>query len=188
VLARLDAWEAAGVPTHFQGMRFGTYPAGPETTAAVAGCRAWLTEARRPGLLLHGAFGVGKTGLAVSVLWEALEAEGLPGRFMAVPDLLDAIRASYRSEGPSPLDALKTAPLLVLDDLGAERVTDWVAERLFVLVNARHGNPAVRTVFTSNLPPSKLGAHLGERIAWRIIEMCQVVKVDGGNLRDRGAA
>jgi DNA replication protein DnaC len=77
---------------------------------------------------------------------------------------------------------VRTVPLCVLDDIGAERVTDWVRERLFVIVNARH-DADLPTIFTSNLAPPALDDHLGERTMWRIIEMCEVVHLDGPNLR-----
>src|SRR5262249_51929228 len=126
--------------------------------------------------------------------------------FITVPDLLTRLRQSYDRDGGAGgvggaserelLDDLDGAPVLVLDDLGAERATDWAVERLFGLLNRRHDwrRP---TVLTSNLGPKPLAEHLGERIAWRVVEMCRrggeagarfLVELRGPNLRDRAAA
>jgi DNA replication protein DnaC len=80
------------------------------------------------------------------------------------------------------LGAVKNTTLLVLDDVGSERVNDWVQEKLFVIINHRH-DYHMETIFTSNLSPAQLVRHLGERTAWRILEMCAVVHLDGPNLR-----
>lgn len=191
------------VPTRFRRCAFSTYPRTPETDALVtrlefwidgpaeeAGDDAWDTwkAERKESLLLYGAFGTGKTGLAVSVLKRFIHGWREPALFVTVPELLDIIRAGYDKARPSGerdlLREAKTVPLLVLDDLGAERVTDWVQERLFVIINARH-DEELATIFTSNLGPDELGDHLGERITWRIVEMCDVIHLAGPNLRDR---
>ena len=78
------------------------------------------------------------------------------------------------------------ADVLILDDLGAERLTEWAAERLYMLIGQRHDEERT-TVFTSNLSLEDVAAKLGERTTWRILEMCgadNIVEVKGPNLRD----
>lgn len=162
---------------------------GPDEHANVKAFNAWKTGRKR-SLLLHGPYGVGKTGLAIGILRLEINTFG-GGLFFTVPTLLDHIRRTY---GPNPIadeheivQAVKTTPFLVLDDLGAERVTEWVREKLFTIINHRHDED-LPTVFTSNLDMAELGQHIGERTTWRIVEMCQVIHVDGPNLRDMKGA
>lgn len=167
------AWAYAarsGVPRGYWRLGLATHPA----PAAVAAGQAWLAAPRPDpaGLLLYGPTGTGKTGLGVGLLWAAWE-QGLEGQFVLVPALLDALRAQAGAldSGPDPLAPLRTVPLLVLDDLGAQRLTPFAEERIYVLINARHAD-ARRTVVTTNLPPDALDEALSTRIAWRLRALC----------------
>ena len=104
------------------------------------------------GLLFIGPCGVGKTHLAVSVLREAL-AKGMRGVYYDTRSLLSAIRSTYnpvtRASEADVLGEVMRAELLVLDDLGAERLTDWVEETMHLIVNTRY-NEQRPTVFTTN--------------------------------------
>lgn len=182
---------AANIPKRFAECTFKSYPVSEQTRPIVERVQSWATGAEKKGsLLLYGSFGTGKTGLAVSCLRATIEREQ-SSLFFTVPALLDAIRATYAPDSKvderKVIDAVKNAPFLVLDDLGAERVTEWVAEKLFTVINHRH-DEELPTVFTSNLDMAQLAAHIGERTAWRIVEMAEVVKVDGPNLRVKGEA
>lgn len=184
----------AQVPAMFEHCSFETYPVSQTTEQAVAAVKKWASDGGdgyAESLLLYGSFGTGKTGLAVSATRMATTERGMPALFLPTPSLLDRIRATYEkksdeSEGDL-IEAVKNTDLLVLDDLGAERPTEWVREKLFTIINHRH-DECMATIFTSNLAPKELAEHLGERTAWRIIEMSQVIKLDGPNLRDRKKA
>lgn len=114
-----------------------------------------------------GGAGRGKTSLAVGLLRE-LVSGGYGGSFCVVADLLDDIRNSYRtaeafSEAGEPqIAALKMVDVLVLDDIGAERVTStgWVQETLFKVISHRQTHNK-RTLFTSNHNLAQLAEHLG---------------------------
>jgi DNA replication protein DnaC len=80
------------------------------------------------------------------------------------------------------MEAVKTAELLVMDDLGSEKVTSWVQERLFVIVNHRYQEERP-TIFTSNIAPKDLPTQLGERTASRIMSMCEWIALDGEDYR-----
>lgn len=181
------------VPPRFTDATFATFPPSPLTAPLVTTVQAWACDPVRPGLLLAGRYGVGKTGLAISALRERTALTHCDALFVATPDLLDRIRETYNRErgDGSPaesqvMDAIKSITLLVLDDLGAERVTDWVAEKLFALLNHRH-NYELATIVTSNLAEGEMTTHLGQRISQRLAEMCQVLRFpdNAPNLRTR---
>lgn len=203
-------WERAEVPARFTSYTLENFPATERTQRAYDAVQLWVygpgidedleggayeaaldtyrdwEKKRNDSLLLFGPFGTGKTGLAVGALRELVERHGA-GMFLTVPNLLDRIRSSYGEKGDGDrelLDKVLETPVLMLDDIGAERVTEWVAEKLFTIINTRHDN-LLPTIFTSNLDPKQLAGHVGERTAWRIIEMCEVIRLDGPNLRDR---
>lgn len=183
------------LPVHFQGLMLKTYPiTTAEQQSIVDYLRAWMDpeveDCASKWLLLHGPYGTGKTGLAGALGAELLECGVVQSvQMVAVPALLDRIRATYdRTDRADETEAdvfdkLRDIECLILDDLGAERSTDWATEKLFTLINHRHDheNP---TIITSNLNPAELGAHIGERTMWRIAELAAVVSLEGcPNLR-----
>ncbi len=138
------------------------------------------------GLYFCGDVGSGKTHLAVAVMNELITRKRVPSLFVTVPELLDNLRGSYNDPGRNLdewMDAVKNADVLVLDDLGSERVTEWVRERIFVIVNHRY-REALPTIFTSNIGPEELPTQLGERTASRIISMCEGVELTGEDYRE----
>ncbi len=174
----------SGIPYRFHGFTLDTSPV---AKATVAKCRAWQNGTDN-GAYLFGPIGRGKTGLAVGLLQDELWEAG--GYFLNVPDTLARLREAVSDGGDQRQRiraAIDEAPLLVLDDIGVGRWTEWLEETLLNWINPRHGDPGYRTVFTSNLTLAELADHIGERTTWRIVEMCGdtgVVKVDGRNLRD----
>ncbi|MCH7580496.1 MAG: ATP-binding protein, partial [Chloroflexi bacterium] len=92
-------------------------------------------------LVLVGASGCGKTHIAAAITNRCLEL-GTPALFVVVPDLLDHLRAAYRPDAEVSYDQLfeqvRTAPVLVLDDLGTQSATPWAEEKLFQLINHRY--------------------------------------------------
>jgi DNA replication protein DnaC len=93
-------------------------------------------------LVFTGKYGCGKTHLAAAIAnYQVTAGRGLP-LLVVVPELLDHLRATFSPNSPTTLDRLfeqvKNAPLLVLDDLGAESATPWAKEKLFQLLNHRY--------------------------------------------------
>lgn len=141
------------------------------------------------GLYFCGGVGVGKTHLAVAVLNELIRRKRVPSLFVTVPELLDNLRGAYNDPGRDLdewMNTVQNADFLVLDDLGSERPTEWVRERIFVIVNHRY-REALPTVFTSNIGPKDLAAQLGERTASRIIAMCDWIALEGEDYRETTA-
>jgi DNA replication protein DnaC len=146
------------------------------------------------GLLLEGLPGVGKTHLAVAVLKQIVQTSGATGMFYDTRDLLRLIRSTYdpstRTTELQILRPVMTAELLVLDDLGAEKTSEWVEETMNLIVNTRY-NERRLTIFTSNyqdIPddtePNSLLFRIGHRMRSRLHEMCEFVQMDGADYRE----
>lgn len=148
-----------------------------------------LTEFRdgkRRGCFLMGEPGVGKTHLAVGLL-KMLIAMGKTGVFYNVVDLLDAIKASYDPAtgdgGREIAHEVSTRDVLVLDDFGAERMTPWVSDRLYAIINRRYQDGGMLIV-TSNLNENDLGERIGYRTRSRLYEICgEPVGIIGADYR-----
>lgn len=166
------------------------------TRGAVGEARAYVEELDERldegrGLWLFGDTGTGKTTLAMLVSKAALEA----GRSVAIyslPKLLARIRRTYESEpgGDSYLsffERLTSVDLLHIDDLGAEKRSDWVLEQLYALVNERY--EAQRSVLvTTNLSHEDLEEQIGARTVSRLAQMCDEVPLFGDDRRYGKAA
>jgi len=153
--------------------------------------QAALSVAKREtdrGLLLAGPTGTGKSHLAAAIVNHRL-ARCEEAVFCTVPELLADIRGVIKSEQDTSelMEIVKNADLLVLDDLGAEKTTEWVTEQLFILVNARLLGMK-ETIITTNFTEAtelieKLGGLAGERIVSRLVEMCDWVRLAGPDWR-----
>jgi len=197
---RLNRGRSRGVssviPPRYRGASFDRPPVSDmardlQTKIAVNEVRAYvddldarLREGR--GLWLFGDTGTGKTTLAMLISKAALEA----GRTVAIyslPKLLARIRRTYDSEpgGDSYLsffERLTSVDLLHIDDLGAEKRSDWVLEQLYALVNERY--EAERSILiTTNLPHPELEEQIGSRTVSRLTQMCDEVEVRGDDRR-----
>ncbi len=152
------------------------------------------------GLLFSGPCGVGKTHLAVAVLKDLVLEKQVSVRFVDETELLRRLQYSFGPDSPETerevLRPLYSAELLVWDDLGAGRPTEWVAETIRTILNFRYTRQK-QIVLTTNLPLKPAGSgyaenlgreqNLAERISAplysRIMEMCQVVEMDGRDFR-----
>ena len=145
------------------------------------------------GLLFIGPPGIGKTHVALSVLREVV-LKGMRGVYYDTRSLLSTIRSTYnpvtRASEAEVLHEVMQAELLVLDDLGAERLTDWVEETMHLIVNTRY-NEKRPTVFTTNfedLPDKGDSESLNYRVRFRLYsrlrEMCEFLEYDGPDYRE----
>jgi DNA replication protein DnaC len=145
------------------------------------------------GLFLLGPPGVGKTHLAVAVLSGVIRTRGARGLFYDTRDLLRVIRQTYdpaaHASERDVLKAVTEADLLVLDDLGAEKTSEWVEETLNLIVNQRYSAQRT-TIFTSNYDigdptdPDSLQVRVGLRMYSRLHEMCEFLHLDGADYRE----
>jgi len=137
-------------------------------------------------LILLGAYGGGKTHLAAAIANYCLE-RGHPTVFIVVPDLLDHLRATYSPGSAVTYDqrfeAILTAPLLVLDDLGTQQTTPWAQEKLYQLFNYRY-NARLPTVITSNRSLEEMNPRLRSRMTDP--EFCQIYRIVTRDFRGSG--
>jgi DNA replication protein DnaC len=145
------------------------------------------------GLFLIGPPGIGKSHLAVAVLKTVIASRGARGLFYDVRDLLKIIRSTYdpivRTTESQILRPVMQTDLLVLDDLGAEKTSEWVEETLNLIVNTRYSERRL-TIFTSNFEekedrtdPDSLLARVGFRMHSRLYEMCDFLEYEGADYR-----
>jgi DNA replication protein DnaC len=145
------------------------------------------------GLLFLGNCGVGKTHLAVSLLKQVIKEKGDGGLFYDFRDLLREIQASWDSVSQSSewevLRPVLEAKVLVLDELGANKPTEWVRDTIAHIINCRYNDRRL-TIFTSNYldTPQKSGEEtltdrIGVRLRSRLYEMCKEVEISGGDFR-----
>ena len=167
---------------------------------AKAIAKRWVDHwpAVEAGLLITGPVGVGKTHLAVAILNELVDTKGATALFCDFSDLLDRIQASFGKGSEESQDDIvapyRDAELLVLDELGARRPSDWVREILYGLLNTRYNRGRI-TILTTNFgdePDSRGGETLevrvGAPVRSRLWEMCQLVTIDAEDFRKKHRA
>lgn len=205
-VVRCDCWREgvgrqrlanANIPKRYQHCTIANFAAYNESLERGAEQARQLAEAFPvvgKGLFFEGQPGVGKTHLAVAVLKQVVQTTGARGLFYDTRDLLRVIRSTYdpsiRTTELEIVRPVMTAELLVLDDLGAEKTSEWVEETMNLIVNTRYNERRV-TIFTSNyedIPddsePNALVFRIGHRMRSRLHEMCEFVVLDGADYRE----
>lgn len=161
------------------------------------------------GLLLTGSIGVGKTHLAVGMLQALVEERGASGLFYDYRELLKQVQNSYNPRVASTeleiLAPVFDAEVLVLDEIGASKPTDWVWDTVAHILNTRYNDKRTTIITTNyaNLPPlgsttenagsqaraamreETLGDRIGERMRSRLQEMCSLVEMKGDDFRQK---
>ncbi len=157
----------------------------------------------KTGLLFIGPIGTGKTHLAVGTIQELLRSKGVPCLFYDYRELLKEIQNSYNaSVQTTELEILRPvfeAEVLVLDELGAVKPSEWVWDTVSLILNTRY-NDKRTTIITTNFSDQPagqisgprgaareetLGDRIGERMRSRLHEMCRIVQMDGIDFRQK---
>lgn len=178
----------SGLGKRFAQRRFETFQVTAETKpvfdACVRFCDTFSEDSK--GIRLVGNYGCGKTHLTAAIIHRLAE-RGIGGVFVVVPELLRAIRRGFNQANEDSDRLVKLtedAPLLVLDDLGAEKPSDWVREQLYVIINRRYEN-MLPTIITTNCSMQELVDRVGQRTVSRIIEMTTPYKITASDYRLR---
>jgi len=196
---QLQLVKAASLPRLYDGCRLANYKPVPGNSSQLrAFNHAFRLAESYPGdgrgLLLIGSCGVGKTHLAVAILRELLD-KGVRCLFYDFGALLKAIQATYNpNTHTSELEILSPvfdAKVLVLDELGASKPTEWVLDTMLQIIRARYNDRRL-TIFTSNYMDDRSGSEsetledrIGVRLRSRLYQMCQTVVIDGDDYRKR---
>jgi DNA replication protein DnaC len=173
----------------------------------------WETDGR--GLLITGTIGTGKTHIATGILQALVTERGAKGLFCDYRDLLKQVQNTYNQQvAETELDVLRPVfetDVLVLDELGAAKPTDWVWDTVAHILNTRY-NDRRTTIITTNYPNAAglgaeaseshlpggklsearratrretLGDRIGERMLSRLQEMCLIIEMDGEDFRQK---
>lgn len=158
-------------------------------SAAVAPSKGARRQVRTgPSLLLVGTTGTGKTHLAYGALRALVGAEvGVRWHATTSADLYAHLRPRPGTDTERELRAVSRCPLLILDDLGAAKTSEWTEEITYRLVNHRY-EQLLPTLITTNLPIRDLRAAVGDRVASRLAEMTERVVLTGADRRRGNAA
>ncbi|MEK7723866.1 MAG: ATP-binding protein [Acidobacteriota bacterium] len=187
--------EKVKIPRRYEKCHFQSYKvSNPSQQKAYAWASKLAMEypAEDQGLLLMGTCGVGKTHLAVSIL-KALTERGFSCIFYEFGSLLKQIQDSYNPNTQSSelkiLSNIFDAEILVLDEIGASKPTDWVRDTMAHIINTRYNDKKL-TIFTTNYLDDRKGdkeetleERIGVRLRSRLFEMCQTIKIDGHDFR-----
>lgn len=211
---------AARIPRRYDHCELSTFEfEGPHlhlATARMAACR-FVEEypVNRSGLLLVGKAGRGKTHLAVGIAKALIREKGVECVFYDYAELLKQIQDSYNpSVQATELDLLRPlfkAEVLVLDDLGSVRPTEWRWDTVRLILNTRY-NDSLTTIITTNFADEPaagtgdldrartsesfataraaaredtLGDRIGEPMRSRLHEMCRLIKMEGEDFRQK---
>ena len=186
-----------GLPPRYRGYHFQTYkPTNDSQRIAVEYSMNLTTSypAVERGILFSGDVGLGKTHLAISIL-KGLKERGFACTFYDFATLLKEIQDSYNPNTQTSelavLTPILNVEVLVLDELGSSKPTDWVRDTMSHIINTRYNNKKL-TIFTTNYPdirPSDgkeiLEDRIGVRLRSRLYEMCKTVVISGDDYRKR---
>ena len=203
-----DPASACRIPPRYEHCTLESFePGSPSLAAAlekaVAFCAGYpyLGDDEGLGLLFSGDNGVGKTHLAVAVLRELVTAKGARGQYWDFHELIREIKSSYDPETKTTelmvLEPVVEADVLLLDDLGAWKMTDWMNDTLFYILNSRYmaKRPTVITTNYQDVTREQalaadplrrrefLVERIGQRLRSRLMEMCLIVRMQGGDHR-----
>lgn len=178
-----DSLQQIGIPKRFRKAKMEDFPEFiQEQASALFGGSSYV----------YGPTGVGKSHFAAALVRYGIEtkrivtayrpekAVSIPSaRFENVPNLLFELRqaiGSNHSTGASIIKNCSQTDFLVLDDLGAEKATEWALESLYLIINRRY-EACLPSVFTGNLPIKGLSKRLGQRITRRMAGMCKEISL-----------
>jgi len=201
--------ENASIPTRYRNCYLGNFNTGgnAQLIKVENQIREFLVSypADRKGLLIQGPPGVGKTHLAVGIVHYLIEDKKTSCIFSDFRELLHSIRSTYNPDSQltenSIIHPVLSTDLLILDELGAEKTTQWVRDTLMFILNYRY-NQMLPTIITTNYPDKddliyssyrdhwqdqedSLEDRIGFRLRSRLHEMCQKICIEAEDYRKK---
>jgi DNA replication protein DnaC len=170
---------SAVIPRRYRGVSFERPPVTLIEPAVVREVRRYVGDldgnlATGRGLWIMGDVGTGKTTLAMLVSKTALD-RGRTVAIYSLPRLLSELRKTFEESSDLSylqlLDSLASVDLLHIDDVGAEKSSEWVLEQLYAIINTRYEEEKA-IVLTTNLDEASLREQITERTVSRLVEMC----------------
>ena len=180
--------EQSNLGERFMNRTFGNFEVRRDPTAYQQ-CLAYseresLFRDKRNGLLIFGGIGSGKTHLAAAIANQMID-RGIPSLFATFSTHLEHIREEFDHTGQKKyLSMMKNTPILVVDDLGKEKKTEWSQQILFDVVNYRYEH-LLPIIITSNFSADGMANYVGGAIWSRLFEMCGAVETKGKDFRQR---
>jgi len=202
--SRIDRLLAsANIPSRYEHCELDNFDRWNKTTE-IARIQAEKFVAEYPmpqpfGLLFMGPQGVGKTHLSVGIIKKLIRLKSIACIFCTFPELLKEIQDSWnpvsQASEMSLLTPVLSTEVLVLDELGAQKPSDWVRDQVAYILNYRYNENKVTIVTTNFLDhpelkddktrPDSLATRIGERIRSRLFEMCKTIKMEGMDFREK---
>jgi len=181
-----DRMKGSGIGERFKNCTLENYAAGKNKEALAFAYELVAMFPRTRGLTLSGDSGVGKTHLACGIAKKVMQ-NGHGALFGTVPTLLSSIRAGFNGgdRAEDVMKRYKTIALLVLDDFGKEKPSEWVEEAIYEIINARYEAKLV-TIVTTNISSEDVMERYrwnGKAILSRLAEMNNVSKIVGNDYR-----
>lgn len=181
------AWlvERSGLPTRHVGTELEQDEGNRDARVALkTWAEGWAQGQLTLPPMLCGAVGRGKTQLLVSAAIALMTDTGKPVKYWSLADLLAAERQTFNTGDPSPVEAAKQLSVLILDDIGAERDTEFAIDTLGQIIDARYRD-GLPTIGATNVMPKEWADTFGDRTASRLMEATLPVLVTGDDRRIR---
>jgi DNA replication protein DnaC len=177
----------SGLGQHFWGRTLESFNINGDNRKAFEAVKAWAdTIGVRRWLVLTGDVGLGKTHLAAGAMQEKMK-QGLYCIYSLAEDVILGLHASYQSKTTdSYIEELKTADLLVVDDLGKESADDKARKFIISIFDSRYESDSP-TIVTTNLPYQGLLGTYGKPFISRIAEVAEFIAMKGEDYRLKGA-
>lgn len=164
------------LPKRYAACSLATCKENPGNKAGIWAVEGWLEASGKQNLFFYGEPGTGKTWLASMAAWELAKETS----FVRAPEMFIDFQGSVKEHDElEVLGKYMQKPVIIFDDIGAHRVSDFVIEMFGILLDRFYSNCRTGLIFTSNLSPKQINDTMGERVASRLCGLAEPVKVEG---------
>lgn len=186
-----DRIAKSGIPKRYLNCTFESFEIGNNQTLlnAVRTAEKMVKSSKiETGLFITGSVGLGKTMLSCVILLEVAKIYKLNILYVKTNEFFESVKQTYSEKspdygsGPEKENLLKEADVLVLDELGLSRNTDWENKKLYSILDSRYER-RLPTIITTNLNLEDFQHLEYGRIHSRILEMCRIIKIEGTDYR-----